>query len=325
MAASSSKTVVYGAIGANLAIAASKFVAAAFTGSAAMMSEGIHSLVDSGNGLLILFGMNRAARPADAKHPFGYSKEIYFWTVIVAVLVFAVGGGMSLYKGYQYLREPAPLTDPTWNYWVLGLAIVFEGVACTLAYREFRKTQGAQGFWQALRSSRDPAVFAILLEDLAALVGLVIALIGIFFGHLLNNLYFDGAASAAIGVLLVGMAIFMLGEAKGLLLGEGASDAVLSDLQQLVGQDPAVERLRPPLSMYLGPTDAILALDVSFKDQLTAAEIEQAVDRLQTAIKAQHPDFKRIFIEASALTHHTATPDPGHPTAVAWSPPQSRA
>ena len=151
-------------------------------------------------------------------------------------------------------------------------------------------------------------MFAILLEDLAALVGLVIALIGIFFGHLLNNLYFDGAASAAIGVLLVGMAIFMLGEAKGLLLGEGASDAVLSDLQQLVGQDPAVERLRPPLSMYLGPTDAILALDVSFKDQLTAAEIEQAVDRLQTVIKAQHPDFKRIFIEASALKQHQSGP-----------------
>jgi cation diffusion facilitator family transporter len=199
MAGSSSKIVVYGAIGANLAIAVSKFVAAAFTGSAAMMSEGIHSLVDSGNGLLILLGMNRSARPADARHPFGYSKEIYFWTVIVAVLIFAVGGGMSLYKGYQYIRNPAPLTDPTWNYWVLGLAIVFEGVACTLAYREFRKTQGDQGFWQALRTSRDPAVFAILLEDLAALVGLVIALAGIFFGHLLNNLYLDGAASMTIG------------------------------------------------------------------------------------------------------------------------------
>ena len=215
---------------------------------------------------------------------------------------------MSLYKGYQYLREPAPLTDPTWNYWVLGLAIVFEAVASSLAYREFRKTQGDQGFWQALRSSRDPAVFAILLEDLAALVGLVIALIGIFFGHLLNNLYFDGAASVAIGVLLVGMAVFMLGEAKGLLLGEGADTAVVADLQQLVGQDPAVERLRAPLSMYLGPTDAILALDVSFKDQLTAAEIEQAVNRLQTVIKAKYPDFKRIFIEASALKQHQSEP-----------------
>ncbi|MDO7845105.1 cation diffusion facilitator family transporter [Hymenobacter sp. M29] len=305
MAGSSSKIVVYGAIGANLAIAVSKFVAAAFTGSAAMMSEGIHSLVDSGNGMLILFGMNRSARPADARHPFGYSKEIYFWTVIVAVLIFAVGGGMSLYKGYQYIRNPAPLTDPTWNYWVLGLAIVFEGVACTLAYREFRKTQGDQGFWQALRTSRDPAVFAILLEDLAALVGLVIALAGIFFGHLLNNLYLDGAASMTIGALLVGMAMFMLKESKGLLVGEGASPEVLGRLEALARQDAAVSQLRAPLTMYLGPADGILALDIAFHDHLTAVEVEEAVQRLQTAIKAQYPEFSKIFIEASSLTGHT--------------------
>ena len=305
MAGSSSKIVVYGAIGANLAIAVSKFVAAAFTGSAAMMSEGIHSLVDSGNGLLILFGMNRSARPADERHPFGHSKEIYFWTVIVAVLIFAVGGGMSLYKGYQYLRNPAPLTDPTWNYWVLGLAIVFEGVACTLAFREFRKTQGNQGFWQALRTSRDPAVFAILLEDLAALVGLVIALAGIFFGHLLNNLYFDGAASMAIGALLVCMAVFMLGEAKGLLVGEGASPDVLRRLETLARQDAAVSQLRAPLTMYLGPADGILALDIAFHDHLSAVEVEQAVERLQTSIKAQYPEFSKIFIEASSLVGHT--------------------
>ena len=315
MAGSSSKIVVYGAIGANLAIAVSKFVAAFFTGSAAMMSEGIHSLVDSGNGGLILLGMSRSARPADERHPFGYSKEIYFWTVIVAVLIFAVGGGMSLYKGYQYLRNPAPLTDPTWNYWVLGLAMIFEGVACTLAYREFRKTQGEQGFWQALRTSKDPAVFAILLEDLAALAGLVIALAGIYLGHLLNNLYFDGGASMAIGALLVGMAVFMLREAKGLLLGEGASPNVLRGIEALARQDAGVVRLRPPLTMYLGPADAILALDVAFHNHLTAVEVEEAVQRLQTAIKAQYPEFRQIFIEASSLTGHPATTLPAQPTA----------
>ena len=302
--------VVYGAIGANLAIAVSKFVAAFFTGSAAMMSEGIHSLVDSGNGGLILLGMSRSARPADERHPFGYSKEIYFWTVIVAVLIFAVGGGMSLYKGYQYLRHPAPLTDPTWNYWVLSLAMVFEGVACTLAYREFRKTQGEQGFWQALRTSKDPAVFAILLEDLVALAGLVIALAGIYLGHLLNNLYFDGGASMAIGALLVGMAVFMLREAKGLLLGEGASPKVLRGIEALARQDAGVVRLRPPLTMYLGPADAILALDVAFHDHLTAVEVEEVVQRLQTAIKARYPEFRQIFIEASSLTMHPATTQP---------------
>ena len=315
MAGNSSKIVVYGAIGANLAIAVSKFVAAFFTGSAAMMSEGIHSLVDSGNGGLILLGMSRSARPADERHPFGYSKEIYFWTVIVAVLIFAVGGGMSLYKGYQYLRHPAPLTDPTWNYWVLGLAMVFEGVACTLAYREFRKTQGEQGFWQALRTSKDPAVFAILLEDLAALAGLVIALAGIYLGHLLNNLYFDGGASMAIGALLVGMAVFMLREAKGLLLGEGASPNVLRGIEALARQDAGVVRLRPPLTMYLGPADAILALNVDFHNHLTAVEVEEAVQRLQTAIKAQYPEFQQIFIEASSLTGHPVTARPAPPTA----------
>ena len=315
MAGSSSKIVVYGAIGANLAIAVSKFVAAAFTGSAAMMSEGIHSLVDSGNGGLILLGMNRSARPADERHPFGYSKEIYFWTVIVAVLIFAVGGGMSLYKGYQYLRNPAPLTDPTWNYWVLSLAMVFEGVACTLAYREFRKTQGEQGFWQALRTSKDPAVFAILLEDLAALLGLIIALAGIYFGHLLNNLYFDGAASMTIGALLVGMAVFMLREAKGLLVGEGASADVLRELETLARADAGVVRLRAPLTMYLGPADAILALDIDFHDHLTAVEAEESVQRLQTAIKAKYPEFRQIFIEASSLKGHPATAAAAAPAA----------
>lgn len=297
---SSSKIVVYGAIGANLAIAISKFVAAFFTGSAAMMSEGIHSLVDSGNGMLILFGMKRSERPADARHPFGYSKEIYFWTVIVAVLIFAVGGGMSLYKGYQYIQNPVPLTDPTWNYWVLGLAIVFEGVACSLAYREFRKTQGDYGFWQALRLSKDPAVFAILLEDMAALVGLLIALAGIFFGHLLNNLYLDGAASMAIGALLVGMAVFMLREAKGLLIGEGADATMLQDLTTIAHQDAAVVSMHNPLTMYLGPQDAVLALDVEFHDHLSAVEVEQAIQRLQTSIQTKHPQFRRVFIEAAA-------------------------
>lgn len=295
--ASSSKIVVYGAIVANLAIAVSKFVAAFFTGSAAMMSEGIHSLVDSGNGMLILLGMSRSSRPADAKHPFGYSKEIYFWTVIVAVLIFAVGGGMSLYKGYQYIITPAPLTDPTWNYWVLALAIVFEGVACYLAYREFRKTQGSMSFWQALRRSKDPAVFAILLEDMAALVGLLIALAGIYFGHLLNNPYLDGAASMAIGALLVGMAVFMLREAKGLLIGEGADAELLRDISELARQDAAVQSVAPPLTMYLGPQDALLALDVAFREHLTAQEVEQAINRLQTTIRAKHPLFRRILIE----------------------------
>ncbi|MCB2406614.1 cation diffusion facilitator family transporter [Hymenobacter lucidus] len=301
MAGSSSKLVVYGAIGANVAIAIAKFVAAFFTGSSAMLSEGIHSLVDSGNGVLILWGLKRAEQPADAVHPFGYGKELYFWTVIVAVLIFAVGGGMSLYKGWEHIQNPSPLTDPTWNYWVLGLSVGFECIACFLAFREFQKTRGTAGFWQALRASKDPAVFAILLEDLAALLGLVIALAGVFFGHLLDNIYLDGAASMAIGVLLVGMAVFMLREAKGLLVGEGVDAPTLASLNSLAAADPAVVQVRNPLSMYLGPTDALLALDVEFKRELTVAQVEQAVVRLQDAVRADHPEFKRIFIEAKTL------------------------
>ncbi|AIZ62573.1 cation transporter [Hymenobacter sp. DG25B] len=298
---SSSRLVVYGAIGANMAIALSKFIAAFFTGSSAMLSEGIHSLVDSGNGLLILWGLKRSEAPPDARHPFGHSKELYFWTVIVAVLVFSVGGGLSLYKGWEHIKQPAPLSDPTWNYWVLGLAMLFEGIACFMAFREFQKTRGSQGFWKALRASRDPAVFAILLEDLAALLGLVIALAGIFFGHLLNNVYLDGAASMAIGVLLIFMAIFMLRETKGLLVGEGVDAPTLASLRDLTAADPDVTLLRNPLSMYLGPQDAMLALDVQFRQDMTVAEVEQSVQRLQDAIRDQHPEFQRIFIEAKTL------------------------
>jgi cation diffusion facilitator family transporter len=299
--AGGSKLVVYGAIGANLAIAAAKFTAAFFTGSAAMLSEGIHSLVDSGNGLLILLGLSRATKPATEEHPFGYGKELYFWTMIVAVLIFAVGGGISLYEGWIHIQKPAPLTDPTWNYWVLGLAVLFEGIACTLAFREFNKTRGDAGFWKALRASRDPAVYAILLEDLAALVGLVIALGGVYVGHLLNNPYFDGGASLAIGVLLIGMAIFMLKETRGLLVGEGIDATTRASLQALAKADPAVQSIRPPLSMYLGPAEAFLALDVRFQQDLTAQQVEDAVGRLEKAIRAKHPEFKRIFVEAESF------------------------
>jgi cation diffusion facilitator family transporter len=299
--AGGSKVVVYGAIGANLAIAVAKFTAAFFTGSAAMLSEGIHSLVDSGNGMLILLGLSRAARPANEEHPFGHGKELYFWTMIVAVLIFAVGGGISLYEGWIHIKAPAPLSDPTWNYWVLGLAVLFEGIACTLAFREFNKTRGDAGFWKALRASRDPAVYAILLEDLAALVGLVIALGGVYFGHLLDNPYFDGGASIAIGVLLIGMAIFMLKETRGLLVGEGIDAATRASLQALAQADPAVQSIKPPLSMYLGPADAFLALDVRFQQDLSAQQVEDAVGRLEKAIRAKHPEFKRIFVEAESF------------------------
>ncbi|UOQ73014.1 cation diffusion facilitator family transporter [Hymenobacter cellulosilyticus] len=313
MAGSSSKLVVYGAIGANIAIAISKFVAAFFTGSSAMLSEGIHSLVDSGNGLLILYGVKQAEKPADTRHPFGRSKELYFWALIVAVLVFSVGGGMSFYEGIEHLKHPAPITDPTWNYWVLGLSLLFEGSSFFLAFREFNKTRGEAGFWDTLGRSKDPSVFSIMMEDLAALLGLAIALLGVYFGHKLNNPYLDGAASICIGVLLVTVAIFLIYKTKGLLVGEGVDDETLASIDAIARAEAAVESVRPPLTSYLGPADVVLALDVQFKRNLTAIQVEEAIDRLQDAIRARHPEFKRIFVEAKSLS------DKGRATAAALS------
>jgi len=306
--ASSSKLAIYGAIGANVAIAASKFVAAFFTGSSAMLSEGIHSLVDSGNGVLILYGIHQSAKPADARYPFGRSKELYFWALIVAVLVFSVGGGMSFYEGIKHLQEPAPLGDPTWNYWVLGLSLVFESISCFLAFKAFNAERGDKGFWVSIRSSKDPAVFAILLEDLAALLGLVIALTGVVAGHLLHDPRLDGAASIGIGLLLVGVAIFLIYKTKGLLVGEGVDEATLTELNRILNAHDAVRQTGAPLTMYLGPADIILALDVEFKKSLSASEVERAIDQLQDDVRAAHPEFKRIFVEAKALSERARQP-----------------
>ncbi|MDQ2795076.1 MAG: cation diffusion facilitator family transporter, partial [Bacteroidota bacterium] len=248
---SSSKLAIYGAIAANVAIAISKFVAAYFTGSSAMLSEGIHSLVDSGNGGLILYGVRQAEKPADRRHPFGRSKELYFWALIVAILVFSVGGGMSFYEGIEHLRQPAPLSNPTWNYWVLSLSLVFEGISCFLAFQAFNADRGDAGFWETLGRSKDPSVFAILLEDLAALLGLVIALAGVYLGHLLNNPYLDGVASIAIGGLLVGVALFLIYKTKRLLVGTGVDDETVDAIEALVRAQPDVEQVGPPLTSYL--------------------------------------------------------------------------
>ncbi len=303
---SSSKLAIYGAIAANVAIAASKFVAAYFTGSSAMLSEGIHSLVDSGNGGLILYGVSQAEKPADRRHPFGRSKELYFWALIVAILVFSVGGGMSFYEGIEHIRKPSPLSDPTWNYWVLGLSMLFEGISCFLAFKAFNADRGEMGFWETLRRSKDPSVFAILLEDLAALLGLVFALGGVYFGHLLNNPYLDGAASIAIGVLLVGVALFLIYKTKRLLVGTGVDDETVDAIEALVKAQPNVEQVGLPLTSYLGPADVVLALDVEFAHNLTSAEIERAIDKLQDDIRAKYPEMKRIFIEAKSLSSREA-------------------
>jgi cation diffusion facilitator family transporter len=299
---SSSKLSLYGGIAANVAIAVSKFAAAYITGSSAMLSEGIHSLVDTGNGGLLLYGMSRSQRPADAQHPFGHGKELYFWALIVAVLIFAIGGGMSFYEGIKHLEHPEPLEDAKWNYIVLGVSILFEGAALFLALRALLEKQApGVSFWTTLRTSRDPAVFASVLENAAAVAGLLIALLGVYFGHLLNNPLFDGGASIIIGLLLMGVAVLLVSRTKALLVGEGVSDETLAELQTLARGIPGVTTVRPPLTMYLAPDDVMLALDVDFDDHLTATQVEEAVVAVQNSIRAGHPEFKRIFIEAKSL------------------------
>ena len=301
MASTSSKTVIIAAISANVAIAATKFVAAAFTGSSAMLSEGIHSLVDTGDGLLLLLGMHLSQRPAEPEHPFGHGKELYFWTLIVAIVIFAVGGGMSIYEGMARLRHPVPLENAVWNYLVLGLATVFEGYSWCVSFREFQKEQRGREVWRAIHASKDPTTFTVLLEDSAALLGLSVAFVGVYAGHALQNPYLDGLASLVIGLILAAVAVLLAYESKGLLVGESADAQAVASIRALAAADPAVEWVATPLTMHLGPHEVLLNLEVTFRPELSAAEVAAAVDRLETAIRHRHPDVQRIFIEAEAV------------------------
>jgi cation diffusion facilitator family transporter len=296
------KRSVYVSIGCDLAIAGAKFVAAAFTGSAAMLSEGIHSLVDSSNGILLLWGWHASKKKADIEHPFGYGKELYFWTLIVAVLIFAIGGGMSIYEGIESVsRGHEPRYGP-WNYAVLAFAAVFEGITVAIAARDFKRTEGKGGFWKCMRASKDPTVFTVLLGNLAALVGLAIAFLGIFLGNLLHLSYLDGVASILIGLTLAAVAVVLAIESKGLLIGEGMNKATLESIRRLAESDRAVVQVGGPLTMYFGPQSILLALDVQFKAGLSADEVTAAVDRIEKRIRSEYPNIQRIFIEAESLT-----------------------
>ena len=294
-------TAVYAAAGANFIIAITKFVAAGFTGSSAMLSEGVHSVVDTGNQLLILLGIRRSTKPADDHHPFGYGKELYFWSLIVAMLLFGIGGGISFYEGVRHLRHPSEMGDPTWNYVVLGIAVVVEFFAWWIALRALLATRGKRSIWRALRDSKDPAIFIVLGEDTAAMLGLVVAFLGVFLGHQLDMPILDGVASLVIGVILALVAVFLAYESKGLLLGESAGETVVKGVRALAERDPAVERVGRPLTMHLAPRQILLNLDVQFRPELSAAEVTGAVDRLEQTIRAEHPDIKRIFIEAESF------------------------
>jgi len=296
--AGNSKIAIYGALAANIGIAVVKFIAASITGSSAMISEGIHSTVDSGNSLLLLLGMKRSQRAPDRGHPFGHGKEIYFWTLIVAILVFSLGGGMSIYEGISHLQHPEELKDPFWNYIVLVISMGFEGASLLYAVREFNKSRGKLGFWKEVGMSKDPALFAVIYEESAAIAGLIIALFGVFLGHYFGNPVFDALASILIGLVLVAVAITMVKESKGLLVGESADRAIVEGIYNLVSSDKDVETLYFPLTMHLAPNEILLALDVEFRKDMTVENLFGGIAKLEDKIKKEFPTVKKIYIEA---------------------------
>ena len=299
--AGSSKKAIYGAIVANTLIAVAKFIASFFTGSSSMLSEGIHSLVDTGNGILLLFGIKRSKLPADKEHPFGYGKEIYFWSFVVAILIFALGGGIALYEGIHHILHPKPLDSLIWNYTVLGVAILIEGNALRIAMREFNKNRGAKSFMKAIRESKDTSTVAIVIEDGAAVLGLFIALICVFLGQVTGILYFDGIGSSLIGLLLISVSWFFAIECKGLLIGEGLLKTDLQTISEILSARPQVAEFKAPLSMYLGPNEVLLNMDIMFSDNMTTDEIEKEIDEIEQQISKEIPKINRIYIEAETV------------------------
>jgi len=294
-----SRIAIYGAIGANLAIAATKFAVAGVTGSSAMLSEGIHSAVDTCNGVLLLVGTWRSELPASDEHPFGHGKELYFWSLIVAVLIFGVGGGVSFYEGVLHVREPTPLSDPFWNYVVLGAAALFEGISFAIALRQFRREARGRPLWQALRGSKDPTTVTVLAEDSAALAGLAIAAVGVYASHVLDRPEVDGMASIAIGLLLAGVAVLLVRESRSLLVGEGIRPETARRVRELALAHPEIERAGRPLSMYIGRDAALLALDVHFRDGTPAEAVAAATAALEAEVRAEFPTIRHIYVEAA--------------------------
>ena len=304
MASHSSKTVIYAALFGNLLIAGTKFAASAYTGSSAMLSEAIHSVVDSGNQWLLLHGLKRSARPADQQHPFGYGMELYFWTFVVAIVIFAVGAGVAFYEGLSKIQDPHPISDNYINYIVLSVAILIESVPFTIALKAFLLQKGDRGWVEAIRRSKDPTVFTVLFEDSAAMLGLIVALVGIALAEYLDMPVLDAVASIVISFILAGTAVLLAYESKGLLIGEGVHPETEAAIRDILDRDNRIAVINEILTMHLGPQDILVNLSVDFRQALTADEVEAAISELEIDIKSKYPDVKRLFIEAQHWTAH---------------------
>ena len=296
--ASGSKKVIYAALIGNGLIAITKFFASFLTGSSAMLSEGIHSSVDTGNQLLLLLGLRRAKKPADERFPYGHGKEVYFWSFVVAIMIFGVGAGISIYEGIHSVMDPHPIQNPMTNYIVLGLAMIFEAFAWYFAWKEFRKAKGERSYYEAVRKEKDPTTFVVLFEDSAAMLGLIVAFIGIWLGEVTGYLLWDGIASIVIGVILAVTAAWLAYETKGLLIGESASPEIVKGISELTKSSDNIRSVNETLTMHVGPEYVLLNLSVDFKNSLDAESIEKSIDDLTGRIKNRYPSIKRVFIEA---------------------------
>ena len=296
----SSKKVIYAALAGNSLIAVTKFIAATVTGSSAMFSEGIHSLVDTGNQVLLLHGMRKARKPPCDRFPFGHGKEIYFWSFAVAILIFAVGSGVSLYEGIIHTIHPQPMGNPLVNYVVLGLAMLFEGAAWYFAFTEFSRAKGKWGYIEAVQRGKDPTMFVVLFEDSAAMLGIVVAFLGVLLVDLTGILIFDGIASIIIGLILGGTAIWLAYETKGLLIGESANKMVIEGIREIILQYDGIDNINELLTMHMGPDFVLVNVSIDFRDDIPAGDLENMIAGMDTQIKERFPTVKRIFVEAES-------------------------
>jgi len=301
--ASGSKMVIVAALIGNLLISITKFVAAAMTGSSAMLSEGIHSLVDTGNQVLLLYGLKRAAKPADEDFPFGYGKEIYFWSFVVAILIFALGGGFSIYEGIRHLQHPEPISNVMVIYVVLALALLFEGAAWFFAFREFSRVKGRWGYFEAIQRAKDPSIFVVLFEDSAAMLGLVVAFIGVLLTDITGILIFDGIASVIIGLILIGTAIWLAYETKGLLIGESANKSVIRGIRDSLRGRKNIDHVNEVLTMHMGPDFILANISVDFDNSISGQQVEADIAAIDRSIKQAYPQIKRVFIEAESRSN----------------------
>jgi cation diffusion facilitator family transporter len=301
MAAETTVSVIAAIVG-NLLVTATKFSAAAFSGSSAMLSEAIHSLVDTGNGVLMLYGMRRSLKAPDQKHPLGYGHELYFWTLVVGILIFGLGGGMSIVTGIMHITQGKAPESAWWNYAVLGAAGIFEGSSWYFGWKAFRKEQRhGRGIMDTIVGTKNPITFSVLLEDTAALLGLFLAFAGIYFSTALKLPWLDGAASVLIGALLCASAVIMVYESMGLLVGEGMDPATLAELRSIISADPAVQQVNHLVTLYLGPEDVLLAVDLRFRAHTDIQDIRAAVTRFRRAIQERYPSIRRICLDTTLI------------------------